>query len=86
MTGVQTCALPISTLLAARITVSAKNASRAVESWGASIVINDVMLERLYTGLENADTAFWMDKNTLIVSEQNLTINGFKYPRKTGTR
>lgn len=74
------------TLLAARITVSAKNASRAVESWGASIVINDVMLERLYTGLENADTAFWMDKNTLIVSEQNLSINGFKYPRKTGTR
>lgn len=68
------------------IRVTASGAARALESWGASLVIRVLRLQRADTDRVNTDTAFWMDKNTVILSEQGLEAIGFKYSTKTGVR
>ena len=68
------------------ILVTATGAARALESWGASIVIRDLRLQQTDKDGQNTDTAFWMDQATEIISEQGLETSGFKYKTKTGVR
>lgn len=85
------------TVRSSTVTVRADTAGRALESWGASVVLQDNLLERTgrsgtavsgegnagITGVTsgNRDTAFWFDKKTDIVSDTGSKVKGFRYPR-----
>lgn len=66
------------------IIITASGAARALETWGASLVIRGLRLQQTEKDGTNSDTAFWMDRKTVILSEQGLETNGFKYKTKTG--
>lgn len=68
------------------ISVGASGAARALETWGASLVIHGLRLRRSGNGSANNDTAFWMDHSTVMLSEQGFESIGFKYKKKTGER
>ena len=70
------------TVRASTITVRADSAARALESWGASVVLQDNLLERtVKADGGNMDTAFWFDRKTVLVSDTGSRVKGFKYPR-----
>ena len=85
------------TIRSSTVTVRADTAGRALESWGAKVVLQDNLLERAErpvaamsgdgnpgtpeASARNRDTAFWFDKKTDIISDTGSTVKGFKYQR-----
>lgn len=69
------------------ITVSPVSAGRAIESWGSSVVIQNLSLVRGKTvasdggNRKNRDVGLWFDKRTVFVSEQGLSVRGFATER-----
>lgn len=68
------------------ISVAATGAARALEVWGASLVIRGLRLHRSDNERFNNDTAFWKDHSTVILAEQGLETTGFKFRMKSGEK
>ncbi len=59
------------------ITVSSVAAARAIEAWNSPVTLKTLILERTKTSVPNRDTAVWLDKKSILVSETAVSAIGF---------
>ncbi len=72
------------TFINTEIVITPERAGRALECWGAKLVIAGLRLVRTGNDESNGDTALWIDRNTVVISEKELEVTGFRFKKKTG--